>query len=212
MRIQPRALIFDYGHVLCRPQAPEEIEAMAAFFDIAKERFLAVYWPYRVPYDRGDLSPTTYWNTVAADLSRNHLSEEQIEALTALDNQSWAHPDPVMIDWARDLHSAGVRTAILSNMPLTLRKHLDCCCPWLPEFDQKTFSCDVRDCKPSPEIYRHTLRGLGVQPEEALFLDDREDNVRGAEAVGIHGIVFQNPEQARCEIESRFSIPVPLRS
>lgn len=113
MRIQPRAVIFDYGHVLCRPQAPEEIEAMAAFFDVAVERFPGVYWPYRVPYDKGDLSPTAYWNTVAADLSRNHLSKEQIEALTELDNKSWAHPDPVMIDWARDLRDAGVRTAIL---------------------------------------------------------------------------------------------------
>ena len=211
MRIQPRALIFDYGHVLCRPQEREEIEAMARFFGVAVDRFLAVYWPYRVPYDKGDLSPTAYWNTVAAELARS-LSNEQIEALTELDNKSWAHPDPVMIDWARDLRAAGVRTAILSNMPLTLRKHLDCCCPWLPEFDQRTFSCDVRDCKPSPEIYKHTLRGLGVQAGEALFLDDRADNVRGAEALGIHGIVFHNAEQAQCEIESRFSIPVPLRS
>ena len=210
MRIRPKALIFDYGNVLCRPQQPEEIEAMAAFFNVPADRFLSVYWPYRVPFDKADLSPAAYWNQVAVDLGQT-LADGQIEDLIELDNRSWAHPDPMVIAWAGDLRAAGIRTAILSNMPITLRQYLDSCCPWLPQFDQRTFSCDIRSCKPNPEIYRYTLQGLGVDPAEALFLDDREDNVRAAQELGIHAILFQNVEQAQGELESRFQIPVPLR-
>ena len=210
MRIRPKALIFDYGNVLCQPQQPEEIEAMAAIFRTPVDRFLSVYWPYRVPFDKADLSPAAYWNQVAVDLGQT-LADEQIDALVDLDNRSWAHPDSRMIGWASDLRAAGIRTAILSNMPITLREYLDCCCPWLPRFDQRTFSCDVRRIKPSAEIYTYTLRGLGVDAPDALFLDDREDNVRAAQALGIHAIHFQNAERAQCEIESRFQIPVPLR-
>ena len=211
MRIQPQAVIFDYGNVLCQPQQPEEVQAMAAFFNASVDRFLSVYWPYRVPFDKADLSPEAYWSQVARDLGRT-ISDEQIRTLVDLDSRSWAHPDRLMIGWASDLRGAGIRTAILSNMPITLRQYLDCCCPWLPQFDQRTFSCDVRSCKPSPEIYKHTLQGLGVEASQALFLDDRADNVHAARALGIHAILFQNPEQAQCELESRFQIVVPLRS
>ena len=210
MRIRPKALIFDYGNVLCRPQQAEEIEAMAALFHAPVDRFLSVYWPYRVPFDKADLSPAAYWNRVAADLGQT-LAGEQIEALVDLDNRSWAHPDPLMIGWAGDLRAAGIRTAILSNMPVTLRQYLDRCCRWLPQFDQRTFSCDVRSCKPQAIIYKHTLEGLGVDAADALFLDDREENVRAAQALGIHTILFQNAAQAQSELENRFEIPVPLR-
>ena len=44
--------------------------------------------------------------------------------------------------------------------------------------------------KPHPEIYRHVLDDLGISAAEAVFIDNREANVRGAEALGITGHVF----------------------
>src|SRR5579862_8494721 len=130
MQIQLKAVIFDYGQVLSLPPDPHEIQSMAAILDTTPARFLEIYWPYRVAYDIGDSSPTAYWQQVAAALSRT-LSPEQIRDLMDLDNQSWAHPDPVMIRWAAALRPAGLRTAILSNMPWPLRQYLDTSCPWL---------------------------------------------------------------------------------
>jgi putative hydrolase of the HAD superfamily len=39
--------------------------------------------------------------------------------------------------------------------------------------------------KPSPEIYVHVLRELGVAPDEATFFDDLEVNVEAARRVGM---------------------------
>ena len=44
--------------------------------------------------------------------------------------------------------------------------------------------------KPDPAIYRHVLDDLGISAAEAVFIDDREPNVRGAESVGITGHLF----------------------
>jgi len=51
--------------------------------------------------------------------------------------------------------------------------------------------------KPDSAIYEHTLHGLGVSATEALFLDDREPNIRAARKLRIHGIQFSSIGQLR---------------
>jgi len=211
MRIEPYAVIFDYGNVLSGPQAPEDISAMAGVLDVSVEEFVPVSWSHRLAYDKAELTPPAYWDAVARDCSRV-LSHSQIEMLIELDNRSWSHPNPVMPAWAREIRAAGVRIAILSNMPAPMRAHLDYCCHWLPEFDQRTFSCDVGAAKPMTEIYAHCLAGLKVAPGQALFLDDRDENVRAAREFGIHSILFTDAAEAACELANRYSLPVPLQS
>lgn len=46
--------------------------------------------------------------------------------------------------------------------------------------------------KPSPEIYRETLRRIGLPPEEILFVDDSQSNVDTARSLGINAVLF-NP-------------------
>ena len=56
--------------------------------------------------------------------------------------------------------------------------------------------------KPQPEIYRILLDRYNLKPEETVFIDDVQANIDGARAVGMYGIVFQNVEQARKELEN----------
>ena len=202
MPAKPHAIIFDYGNVLCLPQRRSDLDAMAAVLGVAADEFDPIYWRYRLPYDRSDMHRESYWKQVAEDANRE-VSESQINRLVELDNQSWTHPDLVMTRWAEAVRAAGTRTAILSNMPLPLREYLSCCCPWLPAVDHSTYSCDVRMTKPDPRIYRHCLEGLGVEPSEAVFLDDRGENIEAARRIGIHGILFTSYEQAVAELRER---------
>jgi putative hydrolase of the HAD superfamily len=197
-----RAVIFDYGNVLCEPQHSAEIVAMAAILDLPRDRFQEIYWRYRLAYDEGKLDPAEYWNNFG------RVTPAQIDQLNRLDSLSWTYPNDVMPDWARQLRKAGFRIALLSNMPFTVRDAV-LACEWLPEFDQRTFSCELHISKPSPEIYEHCLRGLGIAAADALFLDDRPENVRGAEAVGIHGILFTSAADLATQLEGRFDIPPP---
>ena len=68
-------------------------------------------------------------------------------------------------------------------------------------FDVIVFSSDVGMQKPDPEIYRLTLSRLKVDPQETIFLDDRERNVDGALSVGMHGLLFTETHQAIEEIK-----------
>jgi putative hydrolase of the HAD superfamily len=209
MAIQPTAVIFDYGNVLCAPQPPSDLRAMAQILDMPEDTFRPIYWRYRLPYDEAQMDAVSYWNQTASDCERR-VNADQIRALTQLDVQSWCHPSPVMVEWARQLRQAGMRTAVLSNMPMDLRVYLTSAVEWLPEFDHMTFSCDVRLVKPKPAIYEHCLHGVGVGASEALFFDDRPENVEAARRLGIHAIEFTTPEEAIAAIDGQYILPVPI--
>jgi putative hydrolase of the HAD superfamily len=202
LRIRPKAIIFDYGNVLCRPQDASDVAAMAAVLHLPRDRFEEIYWRHRLAYDEGKLDPAEYWKFFGS------VTPEQIEQLNRLDGVSWTHADAVMTEWAGQLRVAGFRTALLSNMPFTVRDAV-LACEWLPEFDQRTFSCELRISKPASEIYEHCLRGLGVAAKDALFLDDRPSNVQGAEAVGMQGILFTSAADLAHLLAGRFALLVP---
>ena len=207
MRIRPSAIVFDYGNVLSAPQGSREIAEMASLFQTAVDVFQQAYWTFRLDYDAAAFDPASYWNLVARSLSRS-VSEAQIEELVEADSRSWAYPAAVLPEWARNVRKAGFKTGLLSNMPTPVREHV-AKCEWLPQFDHRTFSCDVRSAKPAPEIFRHCLKGLDVEPAEVLFLDDKLENVRAAETLGIQGVVYTTVERAAQEIGRRFDIPMP---
>ena len=56
-------------------------------------------------------------------------------------------------------------------------------------FDGTVTSFEARALKPSAEIFGYAVRKLGIVPEETLFLDDSQENIRAAVALGFHGAV-----------------------
>ena len=196
-----KAVIFDYGEVLCYRPTPEEIVRLAGFFNLSVDQFAALWERNRGPYDRGDLTPQVYWSAFAKDTGIE-LAPERLDEIHDLDMLMWTHVNSPMIEWVQQLRSSGMKVGLLSNMHPEMvvycRKHFS----WLTGFDFVTFSGEVRLIKPDPAIYQHTLHGLGVTAEEALFLDDREVNIRAAEALGICALRFESIEQIRGELSA----------
>jgi 2-haloacid dehalogenase len=54
--------------------------------------------------------------------------------------------------------------------------------------------------KPSPEFFRILFDRYGINPAEALFIDDNLKNIGGATAVGLRTIAFSNGEQLAAEL------------
>jgi len=196
-----KAVILDYGRVLSRCPTAQDFGPMAEMFSVSPESFRRLWEASRGPYDRGDLTAEEYWLKLAADASTS-LSQEQIWRLRKIEVEIWSQQNPAMLDWVSQLHAAGMRTALLSNMPFDLVTHVRNSCKWMDNFTFKTFSAEVGLIKPDPAIYEHTLRGLAVSASDTLFVDDHETNVRAARSLGIRAIQFQNVAQLRQELEA----------
>ena len=64
-------------------------------------------------------------------------------------------------------------------------------------FRDVVVSGDEKIAKPDPAIYHLALSRFGVAAGDAVFIDDRADNVEAAEGVGIHGVLFEDAVKLR---------------
>ncbi len=191
--METKAVILDYGGVICFHPREEQVDELASRTGVPKGQFLEVYWGLRLPYDRGDMTWQEYWDEFARRAGRQ-FTPEQVSEFVGLDVAFWLNVDARMIQWARTLKESGRKIAVLSNMPRELGEDMKTRFDWLREFDHVTLSYEVRSVKPEPEIYQDVIGGLGLPAKETLFLDDRIENVRGAEAVGMRAVLFESPE------------------
>lgn len=195
-----RAVIFDYGQVLSKSAEPAARARLLEITGLPADVFDEHYWKYRLDYDRGTLNGRTYWQTISRDTALN-LTPQQVDALIEQDILLWATVNPVMLDWLTRLQAAGFKTAILSNMGEDLLAHMRKNFLWFDGFHQLTWSCELDMVKPEAKIYEHTLQKLAVQPEEALFLDDKIENIEGAKRVGLKALLFRDPKKLEQDLE-----------
>lgn len=206
-----RAVVVDYGEVLCHRPSPEDLERMAGVFGIPASDFLDVYIRSRAPYDRGDVTPAAYW-TQFAQQAGLEVDAKTIETLRKWDVNMWSRVNRPITDWVAKIHAAAIKTAILSNMQQDMAKHARANFEWLKEFDCQVFSCELRAIKPDPTIYEACLERLQSQPSETLFIDDREQNVEGARAVGLLGLLFQSVERLAADLRQLEFLILPAVS
>lgn len=196
-----RAVIFDYGEVLA-PIAPvERFAPMAKILNTTPERLVERYMQNRVDYDRGDISAAEYWGGFGRENGVT-LADAHIDELDRRDCDLWWNLDPTLLDWVDRLRANGIKAGVISNMFIGLAKQIREKAPWLDRFDDYTFSAEIRATKPDPAIYQHSLRRLGVKAGEALFLDDRETNIKGAQAIGMEGLLYSTPTRLRKDLEA----------
>jgi len=205
-----RAVIFDYGEVLCRIAPIEQFAPMARILNVTPQQLVKRYGQNRLDYDRGDLTAAEYWTGFAQE-SGVTVTEAQVHELNRRDCELWWDLDPVLMDWTDRLRSSGIKAGVISNMFIGLAKQIRAHAPWIDRFDDYTFSAEIRATKPDPAIYRQSLQQLGVKANEALFLDDRETNIEGARAIGMEGLVYLTPARLREDLEA-WGFPILPRS
>lgn len=71
---------------------------------------------------------------------------------------------------------------------------------FLQWFDGIVVSGVEKTRKPFPGFYQILFDRYGVNPAKAVFIDDNPANVQGGQAVGLHTVHFQSPEQLRSEL------------
>lgn len=103
-----------------------------------------------------------------------------------------------MTDAVRAVRAGGLKTGLVSNSWSV--DHYDR--ELLRElFDEVVISAEVKLHKPQPEIYLLAAEGLGVEPGACLFVDDLQENCKGAEAAGMTAIRHRDPALTIARLE-----------
>jgi epoxide hydrolase-like predicted phosphatase len=111
-------------------------------------------------------------------------------------------PDERMIGAVRAAHAGGVKTGLISNswgLGIYDRAPTDL-------FDATVISAEVGLHKPQPEIYLLACERLGIEPADAVFVDDLGENCSGAEAIGMVALLHRDPEETVARLEELLGI------
>lgn len=67
--------------------------------------------------------------------------------------------------------------------------------------DGGVYSYQLKICKPELQIYNELLTKYNLCPEETIFIDDNKDNIDVANKLKIHGVLFNDLEDTKQEVE-----------
>lgn len=202
-----RAVIFDLGGVVLG----SPLHTIARY-----ERHLGIP-PNFINQVVSDTAPHGAWSR----LERGELSLEEFFSAFERDCQAAGHrisartmmewmaeealPRPPMLTAIRRIRERGLRVAALTNNwagaddPAGGPEHGTRLLR--PLFDVFVESSAEGLRKPDPRIYRLACERLGIEPKQAIFLDDIGRNLKPARELGITTIKVLTPETALAELE-----------
>ena len=201
-----KCVIFDYGRVLVGPHDRGVFEtnlaSLAQEFSFATGQDLWTHIYISEAWEsakRGLISHDAFW---ADRLSSLGIPPEGFQPFKKRLFSNWGIY-PEMRELLGVLRGS-YRLAILSN---TSRRNFT---QYIEEtrmlqgfFEVIVSSAEEGVPKPEPVFYQVVLDRLGIEPDQALFIDDLPRNTLAAEALGIPSIVFTTPKELIAEFKKR---------
>jgi len=194
-----RAVLFDLGGVVLG----SPLHAIAAY---EREHGIPLGFVNRVVVasgpqgawsrlERGELAMETFHPAFEAECASAGQAID-VRSLMELVHQA-SEPRPIMLDAIRRIRAQGLSTGAITNNWVSESEGAR---ELRPNFDSFVESCVTGVRKPDPRIYRIACKGLGIDPSEAVFLDDIGANLKPARALGMTTIKVEDPGDALREL------------
>jgi len=184
-------IVFDLGNVLLSWKPGEFL--LKSGYDEETTRiildtvFRSQTW---LSLDNGDITKD---EAIDIMVSKSSLKRDQIESLFNLCTEI-IFPLHNNIKLLPELKKEGFKLYYLSNFPLDFFKEVKTEYNFFKYFDGGIISAEVGYSKPDVRIFKIFLEKYKLPPEDCLYIDDMEINVREAELIGMKGLVAYNPD------------------
>ena len=187
-----RNIVFDIGGVLADFRIKEFL--MEKGFDgpmikrILKASVMSPYWGR---FERGEITEEEALQGFAS--SDPEIAEHLRKAFSSIEGMLTIRDYAIPL--VKALKESGLGVYYLSNYS---KKAYDECAgslEFMPYMDGGLVSFLAGKTKPDPEMYRMFLERYLLQADECVFVDDTEENVKAAKAIGFTGIEFHGPEE-----------------
>jgi putative hydrolase of the HAD superfamily len=196
-RSEIRAVLFDFGGVFT-PSPFDAAEALGKELGAAPGQLLEiVFGPYHEdtdhPWHRLERGETTLVEARDAILELGRAEGVDADPFRLFARMAGGDGARTpMVERARQLLAAGYRTALVTNNAHEFRDGWRRLVPADELFQVIVDSSEVGVRKPDARIFELTLERLGgIEPAEALFLDDAASNVEAAERLGIRSVLVR---------------------
>jgi epoxide hydrolase-like predicted phosphatase len=191
-----KAIYFDLGGVIVRTEDKTLRSALGQRFGMTYDEMDRFVFGCETAKKAsiGLISEEQHWRDVARRLGVDDEWKPIADAFFAGDRI-----DRSLLAFIQSVRP-GLKTGVISNAWDGLRAYMQEQ-GFLTPFDEIIVSAEVGIVKPDARIYHFALQKLGVQPDEAIFVDDMPENIAAANALGMKGVHFRSAEQALAEIK-----------
>ena len=182
-----KAIIFDFGRVITAQKPLSLFRSYEEELGLDPDTINSIMFDSQAWQDAllGRKTTEEFWHLIGPELGLNTADEvnhfrRRYHADEAINE--------AVLDLIRKLRGH-YKLAILSNAPPDLTRRL---ADWEMRdlFEVVFCSGDEGMIKPDPAAFKLTLERLGVEPGEAVFIDDTPEHVEAARKLGIQGIIF----------------------
>lgn len=196
----PKAIIFDLGNVIFICSFENTINYWSDLTSISTKELrkrLDFTEKFHKDFEKGIISPDDFRKELSNQIEYN-LSKTEFE-------KGWNSIYENLIDGVEALLSDlkhNYKIIALTNTNLThsfvwQEKYKNI----LTHFEKVFSSHEIKYRKPELESYKICVNYLNVKPNEIIFLDDRLENLKGAEKIGIKTILVKSFPQMEEELK-----------
>ncbi len=192
-------ILFDVGGVLLTNSWDVQQRAQAAaHFHIDADDLQARHAQVSGLWERGGMAISTYLDVAVFHQPRSFSRDEFMAVML---DQSKLLPNGAM-DILKELSASGrYLMGSLNNEARELNEYRFKVFGLRRYFDIALSSCYLGLRKPDLAIYQRAIDIVGGPPARILFIDDRPENVAGAEAAGIVALRFAGADALRQQLD-----------
>jgi len=177
--------VFDFGGVVIKWKNNDPIfDHIAERYGIPREEMRRAFELALPRLETGEVSMRDFLEEVLGEFGKHLKKGDSPDGLWTLPFEGQVKFRNGTLELVRSLRGRGYRVYLFSNTSLphamlVRRKG------WDRLFDGFLTSCELRSVKPNATAFRRALAEIGAVPSEVAFIDDREENVKGAKDFGI---------------------------
>jgi glucose-1-phosphatase len=196
-----RGIIFDIGRVLVRVDIKKAQLGLTKGLSLTPEELWSAIekdprWP---DWQQGRMSARDWHLNLCQRLGVSLSYEEFVKVWnSALD------PEPIQTDSLFEKLSKTYKLGLLSNTDPIHVAFLEETFSFYKYFPKpvRIYSCSVGASKPNPLVYREALKACKVTADQAVYIDDIQEYVDAAKALGCAGIQYRTPDALRKDFEA----------
>ena len=174
-----KAIIFDWGGVLINKPSIGLIKYFANYFKVKEDDLKHAVKSLMDSFQKGKISEENFWKIVCNKLNVNI---PKVESLWEIGFKEVYREKTKVLQLIRVLKKNGYKIGFLSNTEIPSMNFFFK--QKYKIFDVLIFSCMEGYRKPEENIFKIMIKKLKVLPYEAIFIDDKQENIIGAKNVG----------------------------
>jgi HAD superfamily hydrolase (TIGR01509 family) len=186
----PRAVIFDFGNVLCSFDNLRFLEGLSSLCGKPAEELRVILYQQSTltqDYEAGRISSRAFLDEVSSLCGTDLPEDAFIRAYTDIFT-----PIEATFDLIRKLKSH-YRVGLISNTSPWHFEHVIQTSEIFPLFDSVTLSFEVGASKPDPRLFEDALAKLGLMAEECVYIDDQRPYALAANEHLLQGLTYTTP-------------------